>query len=133
MRPRYMSTSTFLPALPVYVTEDIRAIERAGAAREASPPLMERAGLAAARIARDLLLDGKRSALVLAGPGNNGGDGFVVARHLKAWWYQVAVVFVGDHARLSADARAAHDAWLASGGQTRTELTGANVDLVVDA
>ena len=55
-----MPAAAFLPALPVYLTEDVRAVERAAAAQETSPQLMERAGLAAARIARDRLLDGKR-------------------------------------------------------------------------
>ena len=109
-------------ALPIYPVADIRAIEQEVASWEHAPNLMELAGLAAAELARDLLLDGRKSVLVLAGPGNNGGDGFVVARHLKAWWYQVSVLFTGDRDRLSADAGAAHDAWLAAGGTIVSEL-----------
>ena len=60
---------------------------------------MEKAGLAAAEIARDkLLTDGREKVLVLAGPGNNGGDAFVAARHLRAWWYKVTLVFTGERA-----------------------------------
>jgi len=44
---------------------------------------MERAGQAAADVARTMLGDRGGSVLVLAGPGNNGGDAFVVARRLR--------------------------------------------------
>ena len=50
------------------------------------PELMESAGLAAAQEAWLLLGElAERRILVLAGPGNNGGDGLVAARHLKEW------------------------------------------------
>ena len=55
--------------------------------------LMEEAGLASAQEAWMLLgtLEG-RQIVVLAGPGNNGGDGLVAARHLHDWGAEVAVV-----------------------------------------
>jgi hydroxyethylthiazole kinase-like uncharacterized protein yjeF len=99
---------------PVYLTADVRAIERAAA--PAVPPLMERAGLAAAQIARDIAQPSGEPVLVLAGPGNNGGDAFVVARHLKQWWFNVTVAWAGDERRLSADAAAALREWRAAGG-----------------
>ncbi len=80
------------------------------------PELMERAGLATAELARDLHPDQARSVLVFAGPGNNGGDAFVAARHLKQWWYRVAVVFAGDPFKLSPDAAKAFEAWRSCGG-----------------
>ena len=47
---------------------------------------MENAGLAVAKSARELLRDVEgKSILVLVGPGNNGGDGLVAARHLHDW------------------------------------------------
>ncbi len=99
---------------PIGRVADLRAVERAAAGE----PLMERAGHAAAGVARDLLAGRPPRVLVLAGPGNNGGDAFVVARWLKRWFYEVAVAFHGDAARLPADATAAHRAWLAAGGAT---------------
>jgi hydroxyethylthiazole kinase-like uncharacterized protein yjeF len=120
-------------SLPIYLTADVRRIEMLASAQAGPPPLMERAGLAAAELARDQLLADKKSTLVLAGPGNNGGDGFVLARHLKSWWYEVAVVFAGERARLSPDAAAAHDAWLAAGGTILNAPPHDHFDLVVDA
>jgi len=118
---------------PIYRTADIRTIESLAAAAGPSPTLMERAGLAAAQIARERLLADRRSVMVIAGPGNNGGDGFVVARHLKQWWYRVSVLFTGDATRLSDDARGACDAWLAAGGTLTERLPEQPSDLVVDA
>src|SRR5438093_1367524 len=44
--------------------------------------------------------------LVLCGPGNNGGDGFVAARHLEARGADVQAVLLGDPSRVAGDARA---------------------------
>ncbi|MGC9417548.1 MAG: NAD(P)H-hydrate dehydratase [Rhodovulum sp.] len=56
-------------------------------------------------------------ALVLCGPGNNGGDGFVVARLLRNWGWQVETFLLGPADRLPRDARTNHDRWLATGGR----------------
>lgn len=99
---------------PIGRVADLREIERAAAAE----PLMERAGLAAAGIAREMLVGCAPRVLVLAGPGNNGGDAFVVARTLKRWFFDVTVAFHGDAGKLAADAGAAHQAWIDSGAAT---------------
>ena len=72
-----------------------RAAEQAAAAAGISPQrLMENAGAAAAKaVAGFYTLPGLR-AVVVAGNGNNGGDGFVVARKLKEYGAQVAVLLV---------------------------------------
>lgn len=117
---------------PVCRTADIRALEAAAQARRPDPPLMERAGLAAAELARSMLAGGQR-VLVVAGPGNNGGDGFVVARHLKAWWYDVTVLFAGREEKLAADATEALARWRSAGGTTTDHWPmDARPDLVVD-
>lgn len=103
---------------PLYLTADIRRVE----ARHAHEPLMERAGLATAQLARELATDNGKPILIFAGPGNNGGDALVAARYLKQWFFAVTVVFAGDAAKLPADAAAAHAQWLAAGGTTSDRL-----------
>jgi hydroxyethylthiazole kinase-like uncharacterized protein yjeF len=73
---------------PIYTTAEIRRIEQA--AGEA--PLMERAGAAAAELAVKLVGDKAKDILVLAGPGNNGGDARIAAKLLQERFFRVAVV-----------------------------------------
>ncbi len=94
----------------------MRAIEDAAiAANEATgAELMARAGagVVAAVLARwPELARGAHKAVVLCGPGNNGGDGFVVARLLAARGWDIELRLFGEPARLPPDARANFDAW----------------------
>src|SRR5258706_15348221 len=75
---------------PIYLTADIRRIETA--AGDVSPPLMERAGAAAAELAARIASDKSKDVLVLVGPGNNGGDARIVARLLGERFFRVDVV-----------------------------------------
>lgn len=94
---------------------------------------MERAGTAAAGIAASLIAGTRGRVLVLAGPGNNGGDAFVVARLLRAAQHEVCVLFPGDASRLPADARSMYDTWQAAGGNLVSVWPSAtNFDLIVD-
>ena len=52
-----------------------------------------------------------RRAVVLCGPGNNGGDGFVVARLLKERGWEVEVFLYGDPDKLPPDAKANYERW----------------------
>ena len=75
---------------PIYLTDEIRRIEQA--AGNVTPPLMERAGAAAAELASRLASDKQKDVLILAGPGNNGGDAKVVARLLREHYFRVTLV-----------------------------------------
>jgi NAD(P)H-hydrate epimerase len=68
--------------------------------------LMENAGRGAAAWLTELAsgLPDHSRILILCGPGNNGGDGGVVARHLDAWGYPVQVVWFAHRAQLHGDA-----------------------------
>lgn len=120
-------------ASPVYLVNEIRQIEQRQLSRSPRPDLMERAGLATAQLARDLLREKDKRILLFAGSGNNGGDALVAARHLKQWWIDVAVVFTGDTSKLPDDAKAAFKAWRDAGGQLLNEVPpGFRQDLIVD-
>jgi NAD(P)H-hydrate epimerase len=86
--------------------EEVRGID-ARAAEEFGMPtviLMENAGRGAAAWLRDRGAPASARCVILCGPGNNGGDGGVVARHLDAWGYPVQVVWFADPRQLRGDA-----------------------------
>ncbi|MFO0861491.1 MAG: NAD(P)H-hydrate epimerase [Phycisphaerales bacterium] len=69
--------------------------------------LMENAGVQVAAAARSWEEQGRPARiLVVAGTGNNGGDGLVAARHLVNSGHRVAIMLVGDPARMSVDTAA---------------------------
>ncbi len=72
--------------------------------------LMERAGSAVAAAVAVHYPAGSRVAVV-AGPGNNGGDGFVAARHLADRGFRVEVLLLGPASRLKGDAACAAAKW----------------------
>lgn len=74
--------------------------------------LMERAGAAVADIASSRMSAGAAVA-VLCGPGNNGGDGFIVARILRERGLEVRVVLLGKAEALVGDAALAFGSWAA--------------------
>ena len=59
--------------------------------------------------------DGAHTALVLCGPGNNGGDGYVGARLLKEKGWSIEVYHLGDPEKLPPDARKNFERWTSSG------------------
>jgi len=93
--------------------------------------LMENAGRAVADAVQAHHATARRIAVV-AGPGNNGGDGFVAARILAQRGCAVRVLLAGDPARLKGDAAAAAAQW--DGATEAAEPAGlAGVDLIIDA
>lgn len=93
--------------------------------------LMESAGQAVAEEAARLVSPGARIA-VLCGPGNNGGDGFVAARLLRTWGYDVTVYAMRDVQALKGDARAMAERW-AGKAQPLEALPDQSWGLLVDA
>ena len=81
------------------------------AAGVAGLELMERAGRAVADAVARSAPRGSPLIVVVAGPGNNGGDGFVCARILAERGFQVRLVLLGDRAALKGDAAAVADRW----------------------
>lgn len=93
MPTAHASTAPPLPGCtPLFDAAALRDADRRASADYAMPSviLMERAGLAAAEAIVARFPQG-REAVVLAGPGNNGGDGMVIARHLAEAGWAVAV------------------------------------------
>jgi hydroxyethylthiazole kinase-like uncharacterized protein yjeF len=91
--------------------------------------LMENAGRAVADAVAAL---GVRRVLVVAGSGNNGGDGFVAARLLAERGHEVRVALAGDRARLKGDAALAAGRW---SGETAAANPASvrDCDVIIDA
>lgn len=119
---------------------EMRAVEQAaiGAGFVTGLELMERAGRGVVEAVFEewphlAAISGR--VLVLCGPGNNGGDGFVVARLLREWGWEVEVSLFGDAAKLPPDARVNYERWVAQGtvGDWADIGDAQGADLVVDA
>lgn len=123
-------TSSYLSE-PVLSCADLRAIE--ANAQTQGLTLMERAGAAAAEYVQKIAHAGAGPILILCGPGNNGGDGFVLARLLKQTGYRVDVVCSADTKNMPTDAQNAYQAWCDSGGEVSKYLPPKSYALIVDA
>lgn len=82
-----------------------RRIEQAAATALPAHTLMQRAGLAVARLAM-AVAPHARTIWIACGPGNNGGDGFEAAAQLQHRGFLPIVTFAGDESRLPPDAKA---------------------------
>ena len=130
---RTLPHSPYLP-YALYRAEQVRALDQAAIAGGISgADLMERAGHAAYALLRRLWPEARRLTL-LCGPGNNGGDGYVVARLARSEGLAVRVLQLGSLDRQGPDAEAKLAAWRAAGGELETyrDLPKAT-DLIVDA
>ncbi|MFD4837868.1 NAD(P)H-hydrate epimerase [Achromobacter sp. NPDC058515] len=113
-----------------YSVAAIRHAERL--ALEQGRALMPLAGAAAARHAAGRVPPGTH-VLVLAGPGNNGGDALEAATRLRAQGFDVRVLLPAGPARLPADAARAYAGWLAAGGAVQATLAPGEIPgLVID-
>jgi hydroxyethylthiazole kinase-like uncharacterized protein yjeF len=113
---------------PILTAEAMRAAEQAAIDGGASvEQLMERAGAALAEAA--FRFAGPVPALILCGPGNNGGDGYVAARHLAERGVEVTVAALGDPS--SEAAKRARSQW--SGAVERLGADTRARPLLIDA
>jgi hydroxyethylthiazole kinase-like uncharacterized protein yjeF len=101
-------------------TAQMQAIEQAAieSGEVTGLELMERAGRGVVEAVFEEwpeLEKAPHRAVVLCGPGNNGGDGFVVARLLKEWGWEVEVFLYGDPEKLPPDARKNFECWVEQG------------------
>ncbi len=80
---------------------DRRAVEQFGIS---VPVLMENAGRQVAEVTRSYLLEGS-AVLILAGAGNNGGDGLVAARHLANRGHNVRIILIADEEKFTGAAQ----------------------------
>jgi hydroxyethylthiazole kinase-like uncharacterized protein yjeF len=125
---------------PLYTVAEIRAIERAAAATLPPGALMQRAGQAGANAALDLLplSTAQARVLVLAGPGDNGGDALEAAAHLSYTGAQVTLIHfaLATGGPCSPERQAALQRAKASDARFREledlNLAGIEWDLVVD-
>ena len=123
--------------------EQMRAIERAAieSGEVTGLELMERAGTCVVEEAFDEWSDLALSpgqAVVLCGPGNNGGDGYVVARLLDDMGWEVRVYAYGNPVRLPPDAHENYRRWTERGevrplSSASEDLCSASIDIIVDA
>ncbi len=122
--------------LPLYRASQVRELDRI-AIKEMGIPgicLMERAGCAAFSILKSRWPKARRI-IVLCGTGNNGGDGYVLARLAYLAGYDITVIQLGDTAKLKGDARTAYQAMTEVGliAQEFTAKKLSIVDVVIDA
>lgn len=109
--------------------DEMREVDRLTTERFGIPgsQLMENAGRAAAKALWRVVSERKRVRVgVLCGKGNNGGDGFVVARHLRAQKLPTRVILFGKGKRYAATRRPACRAG-SKAAATLTALTGKRV------
>jgi NAD(P)H-hydrate epimerase len=126
--------------MKLVTSAEMRALEAAAVAAGVSErQLMEEAGLAVAQEAWMLLgtLEGRRI-LVLVGPGNNGGDGIVAARHLLDWGSDVILALPRKRRDMSLiEELAPREPTIIAGeeddGFARLGEACSNADLVIDA
>jgi hydroxyethylthiazole kinase-like uncharacterized protein yjeF len=108
---RLPAAPSFVAMLELLTTSEIAEADRlAIAGGIPGIDLMERAGASVADAISAGHLSGKR-VVVVAGPGNNGGDGFVAARHLAERGFDVRLLLFGQVSQLRGDAAEAARRW----------------------
>ncbi|THB72130.1 MAG: NAD(P)H-hydrate dehydratase [Gammaproteobacteria bacterium] len=122
--------------LGLYRADQVRELDKLAINKHGIPgfSLMKRAGVAAFVAARDKW-PGIKKVLVVCGTGNNGGDGFVVAKLFKDVKVNPTVLLLGEFEQIKGDAKRAAEEFIEAGGEIYSELEeGINeFELIVDA
>jgi len=126
--------------------DEMKAIDRKASSDFGIPSivLMENAGLRTLEVVEDILGGSKnKSIIILAGKGNNGGDGLVIARHLMNSDAKVKVFITGQESELTPDSRLNYNILLRMGAAIETLVSDEdldrllpfliNADLIIDA
>ena len=116
---------------PLHDVAGTRAMEQALAAALAPHTLMQRAGLAVARLVL-ATAPHAHTIWIACGPGNNGGDGMVAALHLRRWGKNPVLTWLGSASQTPADAAAAYQAALQA-GVSFSECPPERFDCCIDA
>lgn len=120
----------------IYSAAQVRALDAFEIEKRRVPgfTLMTRAAQAALDLLRARWPQAKRVAVV-CGAGNNGGDGYVLARLAQEAALETLVLAATPPDKLTGDARRAHDEWLAAGGRAHPFAADALMgsDVIVDA
>lgn len=132
--------------MKVLTAAEMREVDRLTTDRCGIPglTLMENAGTSVAEFVREKVPNlERRRVIVFCGKGNNGGDGFVVARKLRDAGCNVSVYLVADPKEMRGDAAANRDTWKKSGGETHVVSDAAGMapakaalgsaDIIIDA
>jgi hydroxyethylthiazole kinase-like uncharacterized protein yjeF len=141
--PSYRQEATMTRVLPdrgrlphaLYRAEQVREFDRCAIEDHGIPgtELMQRAGRAAYRLLRERW-PGARDLTVLCGVGNNGGDGYVIARLALEDGLTTRVLQLGDPDRIAGDALTMAEAFLAAGGSRESfRQLPRRTDVIVDA
>jgi len=131
---RLIQDSDYLPHA-LYRAEQVRELDRTAIEEHGIPgaELMERAGHAAYRLLRQRWPDA-RVVTVVCGAGNNGGDGYVVARYAQTEGLEVRVLQLGNRQRLRGDALTMATRFREAGGIVEPfHGLPERADLIVDA
>ena len=138
-----MTANRSMTKVDLLTADRMREIERAAMEddRVTGLELMERAGAGVVETTLQewpVLADSPHLAVILCGPGNNGGDGYVVARLLHDQGWNVRVYVFGEPERLPPDAYTNYRRWIERGEvrpllEADDELCATGTELVVDA
>ena len=120
--------------LRLYRSDQVRELDRRAIEEQGIPgyTLMNRAGEAVFRAIRTRWPEA-RALTICCGGGNNGGDGYVVARLAREAGLGVQLIALKDPQQLAGDAKRAARDWLESGGQVDALEERLRGDVVVDA